>query len=857
MAVLARRRIFIAGCAAIFTAGLGGAVWTYHRAEERELAELMANARRCAVAFQGGELSVLTGTRADLENPAYASVKERLTELRRVQPSVQFVYIFRPQPGTGKVVFLADSEPAESEEISLPGDEFAEAPESPGLQKTIATGLPATEGPLRDSFGVWMTGYAPVLNGGGAGGPADIVGLDIAADAWRTVLLEESFRTALYIWLLAGVPLVLQAVLRARSAQQRIIRKLSEAVEQSRSALMITGTDSRIEYANRGLCEQIGYSSAELLGRNWRDFRTDETPPELLEDMLATVRAGRAWEGEWVNRRKNGELYPASGVVSPVTDGRGRIMCFITVVRDMTEAKRAEVELRTAKERAESGARAKGEFLDTMSHELRTPLNGIVGFTSLLLDTPLSPEQREYVQTVRSSGEALLQLTGDILDYSRMESRPPPLDEQPCDVRVLIEEVLDLLACMAAQKGLVLLHQTGPEVPAVATLDAGRLRQVLMNLAGNAVKFTRSGEVEVRVRARTIGEAGEPGLWLDFLVRDTGPGIGEADQKRLFEPFTQLDGSINRRHGGTGLGLAISRSLVRLMGGEILLRSELGRGSVFRFSVPAKNGQARVEPPVLAGRRVGLVVRTPGLLRELFRVVAAAGGVPVACRLEELSAGSVELAVVDCDQGVMARVLESAVDITEWPKGAVIGLVTSAQGAEDRRHLRGIFQTMLNKPLHHDALVATLAMLAAGGRATATETQVVKRQFDLRVLIVDDNAVNLRLLQGIVTALGCRSVAVTGGREALDALAKDGRFDLVMLDLRMPDMDGLDVLRRVRAGEAGEAARGVWVTIVTADTQTDAREMLFELGCNDFVPKPITLASCLEALKRHRHERRA
>lgn len=205
----------------------------------------------------------------------------------------------------------------------------------------------------------------------------------------------------------------------------------------------------------------------------------------------------------------------------------------------------------------------------------------------------------------------------------------------------------------------------------------------------------------------------------------------------------------------------------------------------------------------------------------------------------------------------MARVLESAVDITEWPKGAVIGLVTSAQGAEDRRHLRGIFQTMLNKPLHHDALVATLAMLAAGGRATETETQVVKRQFDLRVLIVDDNAVNLRLLQGIVTALGCRSVAVTGGREALDALAKDGRFDLVMLDLRMPDMDGMDVLRRVRAGEAGEAARGVWVTIVTADTQTDARETLFELGCNDFVPKPITLASCLAALKRRQHEGRA
>jgi CheY-like chemotaxis protein len=273
---------------------------------------------------------------------------------------------------------------------------------------------------------------------------------------------------------------------------------------------------------------------------------------------------------------------------------------------------------------------------------------------------------------------------------------------------------------------------------------------------------------------------------------------------------------------------------------------------VFRFSVPAVSVQARVESLVLAGRRVGLVVRTPGLLRELFRVIAAAGGVPVACHLEELSSGSLDLAVVDCDQGVMARVLEAAVDFTGWPKGAVIGLVTSAQGADDRRHLRAIFHTLLSKPLHHDALVATLV---SGGQTI--EEAVVQPRFNLRVLIVDDNAVNLRLLQSVVTALGCRSVAVSGGREAIDALAQEERFDLVMLDLRMPDMDGLEVLRRVRAGEAGEAARDVWVTIVTADTQTDAREALFAFGCNDFVPKPITLASCIAALQRHQHEGRS
>ncbi|MET0262174.1 MAG: ATP-binding protein [Rariglobus sp.] len=848
MAALERRHFFIAACVAIFAAGVVGAVFSYHRAERLALEELTANARRCAVAFQNAGLGALEGTPADLEKPAYASVKKRLVELREVHPDVHFVYLFRPLPKQpGHVVFLADSEPAGSADISLPGDEFAEAPESPGLQSILASRQPATEGPLRDEFGVWMTAYAPIIDGSGH---LDILGLDVAAKTWRAGLLEQAFRSALYIWLLFGLPLVVQLVVRRRSAQARTILKLSEAVEQSQSALVITSRTNRIEYANRGLCEQLGYTRNELIGRDWNEFYSlDEAG--AAESLTAAMAAGISWEGEWTTRRKSGEHYPVSSVVTPVLDRRGRVLCFVTAWRDLTEAKRVETELRTAKNQAEAGERAKGEFLDTMSHELRTPLNGIVGFTSLLLDTSLTTEQREYVQTVRSSGEALLRLTGDILDYSRMESRPPPLETESCEVRALLEDVLNLLAAHAAAKGLVLLHQVGPDVPAVVTVDAGRLRQVLINLVGNAVKFTEKGEVEIRVRARADATEAEHGVRLDFSVRDTGPGINNEDQKRLFRPFTQLDASIHRRHGGTGLGLAISHSLVRLMGGEISLRSELGRGSVFRFSVKAVEVEPRVESMVLTGRRVGLVVRTPGLLRELFRVVAAAGGVPLACRLDDLGAAGVDLAVVDCDQGVMARVLEVAIDTTGWPVGAVIGLVTMAQGAEDRRHLRGIFHTLLSKPLHHDTLVATLA----GSRSA--EQADVRPLFDLRVLIVDDNAVNLRLLQGIVTALGCRSVAVSGGREALDALAADGRFDLVMLDLRMPDMDGLEVLRRVRSGEAGEGARGVWITIVTADTQSVTRGELFELGCNDFVTKPITLASCVAALQRRQHEGRA
>ncbi len=844
MAAFKRRHLFIVGCAAIFLAGLGAGGWAYNRAETRALSELTANALRCAVAFHGGELKALTGTRADLQNPAYAVVKERLVELRHVQEGVRFVYIFRPKPGTNGVVFLADSEPAESSEVSLPGDDFPEAPDSPGLQSILANGRPSTEGPLRDSFGMWVTAYAPVQNPGLA--RPDIIGLDIEAGTWRANLFEQGFRAALYVWLLFGLPLLMQALIRRWSAQERTIRTLSEAMEQSRSALLIMGVDGRIQYVNRGLCEQLGYDRGELVGRNWADFGTDETRPEAFVELMAAVKAGRAWDGSWYNRRKAGERYPVNGVVNPVLDRKGRILCHVAALHDMTEAKQVEDELRTAKERAESGERAKGEFLDTMSHELRTPLNGIVGFISLLLDTPLTSEQREYVQIVRSSGEVLLRLTGDILDYSRMELNPPPMEAKRCEVRAVIESVLGLLSCMAAEKGIVFLHDVAPEVPAVAMLDSGRLRQVLFNLVGNAIKFTAVGEVEVRVVARLGRGADETGMWLDFTVRDTGPGISEADQQRLFRPFTQLDASINRRHGGTGLGLAISRSLVQFMGGAISLRSEVGKGSVFGFSVPVIPVEAQVASRVLAGSRVGLVVDAPGLLEELSRVIAGAGGVPVACQLDDLATDeSLDLAVIDCDQGVLTQVMAAAVDLTHWPEGTVVGLVTTAQTTDDRKQLREVFKTLLSKPVSHGSLVA---MLAAG--ADADRVPVARPQFDLRVLIVDDNAVNLRLLQKIVTVLGCRSVTVSGGREALDILANETPFDLVMLDLRMPEVDGMEVVRRVRSGEAGETVRGIWITIVTADTQTDAREDLFALGCSDFVAKPITLASCVDALRR-------
>lgn len=855
MVALTRRHLFFVLCTAIFAAGLGGGVWAYFNAEEKALAELLSNARRSAVAFQSGRLQLLTATRADLENPVYAMVKDRLVDLHRVQPGIHSLYLFRAQPLAGKVVYLADSNFSGTKESAQPGDEFSESALSTGLQTIIATGIAATEETRRDERGTWVTAYAPIKfspAGSSSIAPPDFLGIDISEGVWNATLLSEAFHAAIYLWLLLGLPLAVQTILARWNLQERTIRRLSEAVEQSEAAVLVTKPDGIIEYVNIGLCEQTGYTPTDLIGRDWRDLWAGGTATDLVGRIAHAARAGTGWQGDWVNVKKSGERYPVHGVISPVRGRDGRVQFFMTWLQDMTETSRIESELRAGKDHAESGERAKGEFLDAMSHELRTSLNGIVGFTSLLLDTPLKAEQREYVQTVRSSGETLLRLTADILDYSRMETRPTPLEPQPCDVRVLLDEVLDLFAQAAAEKGIVLLHQVGTEVPALVEIDPVRLQQILTNLIGNAVKFTKTGEVDVRVRAHEKNDGETSECWLDFSVRDTGPGISPDEQAQLFKPFTQLESGISRRQSGSGLGLAISRSLVLLMGGDIALRSAVGNGAIFRFTVRARSLETREEPQVLAGRRIGVVIRTPGLLRELFRVIGEAGGVPIACRMDELAAGGFDLAVVDCDQNVVAMALEDAIDTHGWPSGGVLGLVTNVQNADDRRQLRRVFRSLLNKPLHQSALVATLA--ACLQPPEAISIQPVPR-FDLRVLVVDDNELNLKLIQGIVTLLGCRSVAVTSGRQCLEELAREERFDLVLLDLHMPEMDGGEVLKRIRAGEAGEAARGVWITVVSADVQ-GPRSQLFELGCNDLLLKPVTLAHCISALQRHQPEGR-
>ena len=665
---------------------------------------------------------------------------------------------------------------------------------------------------------------------------------------------EGAVKYAGVVWVVAGLLFWAFLLGNDRRRQRMAMRNLLGAMEQSQSSVMIVNLDGRIEYANAGLCHQFGYSRRELVGRPWRDLLLPDTPPEAIAEMVANVKTGRSWQGEWPYRRGKGESYPVRCAVTPVIKRDGGIACFVAVCEDMTEIKRTEVMLRAAVERAEAGDRAKSRFLATMSHEVRTPLNGIVGFTSLLLDTSLTAEQREYVQTIRTSGEALIQLTSDILDFARIESDSLKLEPKPTSLRACVEDTLDLIAVPAAQKRVELLHWVDDSVPAVVMIDDARLRQVLANLVNNGVKFTSAGTVEVRVGAvlaDTPELVGSPAQWqITFTVRDTGIGIAPEHHTLLFKPFSQVDESTTRRYGGTGLGLAISQNLVRRMGGEITFESASGQGSIFKFALTVATvpGMARTVPD-LGGLKIALAAR-PGHFRDEFKRLAERWRVELTAidTPAELAGIGWDIAFVSLDADLARHYAAEASGRLPWLAAKTYGLVSVGIESELRMALRHHFCQILNRPLHHDSVLGLLA----GIKPSAVSEQAPSKAFGLNVLVVEDNLVNQRLVQKLLTNLGCKPTVAANGRIALDELARTQiPFDLVLMDLHMPELDGLGAIERIRAGEVGEVARKLWITVLTADARSEQKERVMAAGANDYLVKPVSLTELAAGLRRH------
>jgi len=672
---------------------------------------------------------------------------------------------------------------------------------------------------------------------------------------------------------------------RAEEALAERERSYRSVVENMQDVFYRADMQGRLTLASPSAARMLGYDSLdEMLGRPLAEFYA--RPEERAGFLRALERNnGRITNHEVTLQRRDGTPVPVMVSSALRHDEAGQVIGLEGVFSDISERKQgenalreinAELERETTRANvmaaeAEQANAAKSMFLANMSHEIRTPMNGVIGMTGLLLDTDLDAEQRHYAEVVRSSGESLLALINDILDFAKIEAGKLELEVLDFDLRALLDDFTAMMALRAEQKGLELICAADPEVPTLLRGDPGRLRQVLVNLVGNAVKFTERGEVAVRV---TLEDEAADRVRLHFSVRDTGIGIPADRVDSLFEEFTQVDGSTARKHGGTGLGLAISRQLAEMMGGGITVDSQPGRGSEFCFDVQFALQPWRAEPPPAAEVDLSavrcLVVDDNATNRELVIRQLAAWGMDaeaVDCAplaLQALYAATdantaFDLVLTDMQMpGMDGEALGRAVAAEQRFAGTALVMMTSLGRRGDAARMREIgFAAYLTKPVRQGELYDCIsAVLQQEPVQALSESELVTRhalrerhRARLRILLAEDNITNQRVAQGILHKLGLRCDVAADGAEALAALERLP-YDLVLMDVRMPEMDGLEATRAVRALPADAPSRDIPIIAMTANAMAGDREECMAAGMNDYIAKPVTPASLSELLDR-------
>jgi PAS domain S-box-containing protein len=629
----------------------------------------------------------------------------------------------------------------------------------------------------------------------------------------------------------------------------------------SPAAIITVDLDDRVTSWNPAAEKLFGYTRAEAIGSEVDDLIA--RPEELRGEAREVNRRGSEEEVVLITRRgrRDGSLVDVQLLVAPVLV-EGELVGRYGIYHDIGDLQRA-------REMAEEATRTKSAFLATMSHEIRTPMNGVIGMTELLLETELTAEQREFAEVIRTSGDALLVVINDILDLSKIEAGKLELETHPFLLQECVEAALDVIAANAAEKGLELALLHDPDAPVAVVGDAARLRQILVNILSNAVKFTDAGEIVVSVEAQPVSSDGETGVdvyELHFAVQDTGIGIPSEQLNRLFQPFSQLDASTTRRYGGTGLGLAISKRLCEVMGGSIWAESGSGHGSTFHFTIrtqaaPGVAVAAAADSVRLAGKRV-LVVDDTAANRELLTrqtswwgMLSTATGSPREA-LEWLRRGdSYDLAILDMQMPEMDG-LQLAQEIRRYrdASGLPLVLLTSLGRRSEEIEARIEFAARLTKPIKasqlHDALVRVFGITSNSVEAPGGDRQPEQElgeRAHLRILVADDNAINRQLALVVLERMGYRPDVAADGHEVLSALERQP-YDVVLMDVEMPEIDGLEATSRIHARwPPGDRPR---IIAVTANAMAGDRESYLAAGMDDYLSKPIRRDELAAALAR-------
>ncbi|GAB4521790.1 MAG: hypothetical protein Fur0018_02690 [Anaerolineales bacterium] len=628
--------------------------------------------------------------------------------------------------------------------------------------------------------------------------------------------------------------------------------------------LTVTDTRGRLQYVNPAFTQLIGASAAVLLGKDAQAL-VHPDDRETYHRTLVQRTAGEKTVYEVRLLRADGRPLPVL-ITSVLYRRDGALAGSIAVITDLSERKRAEAllraqneELEQARDRALEAARLKSEFLATMSHEIRTPMNSILGMAELLLESDLDEQRKDFAQTIAQSTQRLLDTINDILDFSRLESGDFQLESAPFSPATLVEEVAAAFASQARQKSLSLMTSIAPQVPSMLAGDARHLRRVLTNLVNNAVKFTESGEVNIYLSAFP---SGSQTVTLECRVQDTGIGILPEQRSRIFQPFTQTDGSLTRRYEGSGLGLAMCRQIIEKMGGEINFESAPGSGSVFWFRVPlGLPGTAAGEsvPPIekfLEGRRVLLVEDSPTsrqiILQYLQTWGAQTANLPdgrdvlitmqqAAARGEPFHMALLDLRLPDTDGVTLAGQILADAALQNTPLVLITAHDTPGQGEQA---LQAGFRAYLSKPIRQRELYNTLQDLAQQAAAPAAVTAGTK------ILIIEDNPANRKMVLLQLKALGYPAEAVDHALEGIRRLQDtDGHYALILMDVQMPEMDGLMATRQIRTWESTHGGH-IPIVALTANAMSGDRERCLEAGMDDYLSKPLRKADLQAVLQK-------